>query len=411
MNECDRRAFLAQAGTTMAAVPILAEFVSAAPQTSGGPLPAAVIGVGRQGRAILGELQKMDAVKVLAICDVDQRRLRSGQRRAPGAKAFADHRTLLEQAPHVQAVFIATPTHEHKNVAMDALAAGRHVYCEAPLASTIEDAQALAAAARNARGVFHTGMHGRSNPIYKLARTFFRSGTLRDLVSMRAQYHRKTTWRTPASDPAREKALNWRLDPGVTIGLAGECGTHQFDVFHWYLDKYPVAVRGGGDIRLHDDGRTTPDTIQCTLEFPGGASLQYHATLANSFEGEYEVFHGSEAAIKLAWTAGWMFKEADAPTQGWEVYANRQQFHNDEGITLIADATKLAAQGRLKEGVGLPNPPLYYALNDFLMSVIDGKPVVCSADEGMRAAIVGISAHRAVTTGAVVPIDEAAFKV
>jgi hypothetical protein len=50
-----------------------------------------------------------------------------------------------------------------------------------------------------------------------------------------------------------------------------------------------------------------------------------------------------------------MFKEADAPTQGWEVYANRQQFHNDEGITLIAGATKLAEQGKLKEGVGLPH--------------------------------------------------------
>jgi len=411
MNTCDRRTFLTHAGTTVAALPLLAEFVSAAPHASGDALPVAVIGVGRQGRAILGELQKIDAVSVAAVCDVDPRRLASGLRRAPAATDFADHRTLLDRMPDLRAVFIATPTHEHKNVALDALAAGRHVYCEAPLASTIDDARALAAAARNANTIFQTGMHGRSNPIYKLARTFFRSGTLRDLVSMRAQYHRKTTWRTPASDPAREKTLNWRLDPDLTIGLAGEFGTHQFDVFHWYLDAYPLTVRGGGAVRLHDDGRTTPDTIHCTLEFPAGACLQYHATLANSFEGQYEIFHGSDAAIKLARTAGWMFKEADAPTQGWEVYANRQQFHNDEGITLIADATKLAAQGRLKEGLGLPNPPLYYSITDFLTSVIDNKPVVCSADEGMRAAIVGISTHRAVTTGEVVAIDDAAFKV
>jgi predicted dehydrogenase len=220
---------------------------------------------------------------------------------------------------------------------------------------------------------------------------------------MRAQNYRKTSWRTPASDPARERALNWRLDPAVSIGLAGELGTHQFDVAHWFVGAYPTEARGSGSIRLHDDGREMADTIQCDLAFPGGASLQYQASLANSFEGRYELFSGSNASIKLAWTAGWMFKEADAPTQGWEVYANRQQFHNDQGITLIADATQLASQGKLKEGVGLPNPPLYYAVGDFLKSVMEGEPVSCPIDEGARATIVGIQTHRAVSTNAVVP--------
>ena len=75
----------------------------------------------------------------------------------------------------------------------------------------------------------------------------------------------------------------------------------------------------------------------------------------------------------MAWSHGWMFKEADAPTQGWEVYANRQQFHNDEGITLIADATKLASQGKLKQGVGLPHDSLYYSLFDFLKAISEGE--------------------------------------
>jgi predicted dehydrogenase len=120
----------------------------------------------------------------------------------------------------------------------------------------------------------------------------------------------------------------------------------------------------------------------------------------------YEVFHGSNSAIKLAWTAGWMFKEADAPTQGWEVYASRMQFHNDEGITLIADATKLAEQGRLKEGVILPQPPLYYALSDFLGSVLEDQPPVCSAEEGLRATAVGVLAHQAVMSGERVRIED-----
>jgi predicted dehydrogenase len=86
------------------------------------------------------------------------------------------------------------------------------------------------------------------------------------------------------------------------------------------------------------------------------------------------------------------------------------QFHNDEGITLIADATKLASQGKLKEGVGLPQPPLYYALADFLRSVLEQQPVVCPAEEGLRAAAVGILANQAVLSGESVTIDEALLR-
>jgi hypothetical protein len=106
-----------------------------------------------------------------------------------------------------------------------------------------------------------------------------------------------------------------------------------------------------------------------------------------------------------------MFKEADAPTQGWEVYANRQMFHNEEGITLIADATKLASQGKLKEGVGLPNPPLYYALADFLSAAGSGSSPACTAADGLRATIVAIHAARAVATETEQAIDPALYEV
>ncbi|VAX42824.1 hypothetical protein MNBD_PLANCTO03-2327, partial [hydrothermal vent metagenome] len=93
------------------------------------------------------------------------------------------------------------------------------------------------------------------------------------------------------------------------------------------------------------------------------------------------------------------------------VYANRQQFHNDEGITLIAGATKLAEQGKLQEGIGLPHPPLYYALGDFLKSVAEGAQVACSAEEGYRSTVVGIRAAQAVATGEEVEIAEADLRV
>lgn len=406
--QTDRRTFLAGAAAGVAALAVMPEYLPAAVRPDA-ELTVGLIGAGRQGRTILGEIQKLPAAKVLAVCDSDESRLKSGLGRVTGAEGFADYRSLLERKD-LTAVVIATPTHLHRQIALDAIAAGKHVYCEAPLAHSYEDCKAIVSAASAAKTLFQVGMEGRSNPIYKLARTFFRSESVRDLIMMRGQHNQKTTWRLPASTPDREREVNWRLDPAVSIGLAGELGTHQFDVFNWYVNAYPIRVRGSGSVRLHKDGRTVADTIECDLVYSNGATLQYQSSLATSFEGRSEIFFGSNSTIKLAWNAGWMFKEADAPTQGWEVYANKQRFHNEDGITLIADATKLASQGKLKEGVGLPNPSLYYALADFLASVIDGKPVACSAEEGLRAALVGISVNQAVLAGQEIKIDEAMLK-
>ena len=369
-----------------------------------------LVGAGRQGRAILGELATFEGVEVVAVCDVVEGRMKSGLRRVKGAEGFATHREMLDKRPELDAVVVATPTHLHRQVALDAVAAGKHVYCEAPLAHTEDDCRAIAAAARGGDRVFAVGYQARSNPVYTLARTFARSGSLRDLIAMRAQYHRKTSWRTPASTPELEKALNWQLDPDVSLGLLGEFGSHQLDTFHYFLGRYPVEVSGRGSILMYDDGRGVADTVHADLVFDGGELLSYSATLANSYEGRYELLVGSMASFKLAWSHGWMFKEADAPTQGWEVYANRQHFHNDAGITLIADATQLASQGKLKEGVGLPYSSLYYALEAFLQSASEGADVACGVGDGLRTTIVAIRAARAVASGETQAIEPEALK-
>lgn len=405
-----RRDFLAHAAGAVTAVALMPEWLPAAPVIRGQALRVALVGAGRQGRAIVAELGKLESVAVAALCDSDAARLEQGLRRTPGAAGFADHRTLLEKASEFDAVIIATPTHTHKSIAIDALAAGKHVYCEAPLAHTIDDARDIARAARASKQVFFAGLDARSNPVYQLARGFFRTDAVRDTVSLHAQWHQKNSWRVPASDPAREKALNWRLDKDLSAGLPGELGTVQIDVFNWYTDRLPSRVVGFGSVRFHQDGRQIADSTSCTFAYPDGLTLTLESTLANSYQGRFELLHGSNAAIRLAQTHGWMFKEADAPTQGWEVYANRQQFHNDEGITLIAGATKLAEQGKLKEGVGLPDQPLYYALADFVRAVAEGKPPTTTAADGFRATALGLLAQQAVVTGNTIDIDPALFK-
>ena len=409
MTDHTRREFLIHSAGVLGAMAILPDLSAAALRTLT-PVELGLIGVGRQGRAIIVELQKLDNVTIGAICDSDESRLNAATRRAPNAQAYPDYRRLLDDKS-IRGVIIATPTHLHTQIALDALAAGKHVYCEAPLAHTIDDCKRIAGAAATAKTVFAVGLEGRSNPVYQLARTFYRSDSVRDPVTIEAQHYQKTSWRFSASSPDRDREVNWRLDPEVSLGLPGELGVHQFDVFHWYTDKYPESVSGHGSVRAYDDGRTVADTAHCDLVLPSGLLARWSGSLANSHAGRYELFRGVNAAIKLAWSHGWMFKEADAPTQGWEVYANRQQFHNDEGITLIAGATKLAEQGKLKEGIGLPHPSLYYALADFVRAVAGEGAVGCDAAAGARSTMVAIWAAHAVAQGKAITIDPASLKV
>ena len=113
-----------------------------------------------------------------------------------------------------------------------------------------------------------------------------------------------------------------------------------------------------------------PDTIQTIFEYPGGAQLTCECTLANSFDADYEVLYGTDAAIMMRGPKAWMFKEVDSPLLGWEVYARKDQFYKETGIALIANATKLAnLTEKATDEAAYTSTPLYYALESFLTNV------------------------------------------
>ena len=244
MTEVDRRTFLSSAAGTVAAMALVPNLSAFAGYSLTAPLRVGVIGIGRQGREILGELTKLPDVEVTAMCDSDARRLSAGLRRASGAEGFDSVESLLSSGK-VDAVVVATSTHTHKEVALKCFEAGLHVYLECPLAHTLEDCIAISEAARSAKGVIAAGLQGRANPVYQLARGFYKTDSVRDPVSMRAQHHQKTNWITPSNDAARRDALNWKLDPSRANGLAGEWGTQQFDVFHWFINVFIIQRTTG----------------------------------------------------------------------------------------------------------------------------------------------------------------------
>lgn len=372
------------------------------------PVRCGVIGTGFQGRALLTTLARLPGAPVAAICDAYEPSLKSAQEIAPQAKSYTDYRQMLDTEKELQAVFIATPSYRHREPALAAIQAGRHVYCEAPLAATVDDARAIALATKDAKSVFQVGMQQRANPVYQHAVKFV-SAALRNVAQVRTQWHRKQSWRRAAREPQRERELNWRLARATSTGLMGELGVHQIDVANWYLKKLPVAVSGFGGILQWRDGREVADTVQCLVEYPGDVRLVYDATLGNSFDGIYELFMGADGAILTREDRSWLFKEADAPMLGWEVYARTDKVGDETGIALVADATKYLEQGKNPaEAAAAAGPSgkdaLYYAVESFLNCVREGKKPACGPLEGMQAAVVAIKANEAVTTGSRVTI-------
>lgn len=354
----NRRDFLRGASTAtilsmMGGVPLVgadAPAPAAAPaevkKPSGPPFPIGVIGLGAQGREIVNRLSKIPTSVVVGLCDTYEKSATRAKEAAPEAEIYTDYTQLLANKK-IKGVVVATPTHQHRKIVEDALAAGKHVYCEAPLAHTVDDARAIAqAAAKAPRCNFQAGLQRRSDTqIYNLQK-FVLSGAWGTPLKARAQWAKKTSWRRTAPNPEREKALNWRLYDETSTGLVGEIGIHQIDLMTFFFKAKPKSVTGFGAVQYwskDNDDRSVFDTAQMLFEFPNKVGFYYDVTLANSFEGDYEALYGSDAAIVIRGANGWMFKESDAPQLGWEVYAKKEDgvAYKEAGISLRADATKI----------------------------------------------------------------------
>ena len=208
-----------------------------------------VIGMGPWGRDnILHTLARIKEAQVVAVCDHYPASLKKGAAAAPGAEAVDDYRKVLDNKD-IQAVVVVTPSHQHKEIVIAALQAGKHVYCEAPMAASIEDARAIARAARDAKKqVFQVGLQQRSEPQRYFLLSFIRSGAMGKNLMARAQWNKKQPWRFPSPNPDREKEINWRLRGDVSSGLMGEIGVHQHDSVSWYLGARPTSVTGFGSL-------------------------------------------------------------------------------------------------------------------------------------------------------------------
>jgi len=451
LDDLNRRDFLRGASfgslmVMMGGIPLHAqEKPGAAPadtgfDATGLPLNCAVIGCGVWGREILHTLAVMPNAPVVAICDTYAGFLRRASEITPKAAQFKDYRQVLE-LKEVQGVIVATPSHQHREIVEAALKAGKHVYCEAPLAASIEDARAIAQAAKAAVKLnFQAGLQARSDPWrHYIVSKFLRVGAVGKNLSARSQWHARDSWRRTAQNPEREKELNWRLRRDVSPGIIGEAGVHQLDVMNWFLNERPTAVTGFGNILAWSDGRDVPDTVQAVLEYPDQVNYLYDGTLGSSFEAECDTLFGTYATVMMRGTKGWLFKESDSPLLGWEIYASKEQFHTETGIVLSMNATK-SVKPKSAEDAAYSESPLHFALAAFLKNsnivgtgaknfsdtygadTSDGLPeymatlakdraAAAGFEEGFEATVCALKANEAIVQGGKIVLKKEWFEI
>ncbi|MGA8659715.1 MAG: Gfo/Idh/MocA family oxidoreductase [Chthoniobacterales bacterium] len=143
-----------------------------------------------------------------AIADKNEELAEGARRRLGFQKAYGDWRRLIED-PGVHVVDITTPNHLHVDVALAAIEAGKHIYCEKPMAVRAEDAQRMAAAAKRAGVYTMVAFNNLKTPAALVAGQILKRGEIGEPVRFRGRY-RNSTPVTAARSPWTPKSAPWR---------------------------------------------------------------------------------------------------------------------------------------------------------------------------------------------------------
>src|SRR5688572_28415961 len=152
-------------------------YLSGRPPGRRAPLRHASIGVGGMGGTDLDQIRSHADVEIVAICDVDEKRLDEAGKGSPGARKYRDWRELLEkESANIDSVNVTTPDHMHAAITIAALRLKKHVYCQKPLTRTVAEARAVAREAKEAGTVTQMGIQNHSLAHYAMAHAVFRAG-------------------------------------------------------------------------------------------------------------------------------------------------------------------------------------------------------------------------------------------
>lgn len=373
-SSVSRREFLGTAaGAGLAALPLAAGLARAADDT----VRCALIGTGSRGTAHLRALAKVDKARVVALCDNDEARLNDAAKLAPGAETVADWKKLLDRKD-LDAVFVATPCHLHKEMAVAVLQSGRHCYCEKPIAITVPDLNELVKAVKAApKLVFQTGLQLRYSVVTAPTIKAVKDGAVGKPVLIRAH-------RYNVKDIAAHK--KWFFNREQSGDIIVEQAVHELDMFNEVFGKVPTKASGFGGLAVRKDPpRDILDHYTLSLEY-----------------GPNEHVHYSHC---------WFGSSADPhPNRQELVFGTEKVADLEKGLILPREGNEEPQRAK-----GVPNPqdrrapetdPTVLAFQDFFRCIRDGKQPIANVETGRDCVLTALLGRKATYEGRTVTMKE-----
>lgn len=346
---------------------------------AGRPVGTGMIGTGNRGSYLLRGVLAQPGAKVLALCDIKPDRLdRAATAAAKDSPAtYPDWHKVIERKD-IGAVFIATPPYLHSEMAIAALKAGKHVYCEKPIGINPAQVRELLAVARKSKTVFTAGQQLRSMKVFSEAVRRIREGVIGDVIMVKAQRHAQ-------ADLAHDGSSgDWYFDVTKGGGYLIEQSVHNLDLCNWAIGAHPTRAAGFGAIGLYKNdppGRTIFDCGSITYDYPGGVKMSFTQNVFHPRNlpsgGQYIQVFGTKGAVDLM---------TGSPT----MYPLGR-----EGKPVV-----LAEKGREDQ---------YAHIAAFFDAVVNGAKSPADITIGSTAALTAILGHEAMTRQTVVNWSE--FKI
>lgn len=313
----------------------------------------AAIGTGGRCQYLMSLFNRAGGNDITAVCDVyEPRALQAQSKYAPQASLENDYRRVLERK-EIDAVVIGAPDHWHVTMTVDAVGAGKDVYCEKPVTHTLEEGERLINAVKASKQVVQTGTQQRSWAHYKRAKEIIAAGTLGQITFIRTywyQNHLNSAAHPPQIDLAKldwkqflgpvadrpfqaDHYANWRWYWDFGGGAFTDLFIHWVDVVHWFTgEDRPVRATASGT-RAILKLRETPDTMSCALTYPSSI-VEFDCALLGYIEGGGILFRGDKGAMRLHRTGFSVYNELPRYSENYEPDAVAEQMKSTGDGTL-----------------------------------------------------------------------------
>jgi predicted dehydrogenase len=439
-QELSRRDFIRTAAATGAGLLLTRGTLAQEAKPKGGDLNLALIGAGSQGLVLLAACLKIPNLKFKAVCDIWSYSQTYGsnilKKYDQPVNVYADYQEMLAKEKDVEAVIIATPDWVHAEQTVACLKAGKHVYCEKEMSNTLEGAKQMALAARETGKLLQIGHQRRSNPRYWHAKRLIeKDKILGRITHVYGQWNRSVDQSQDRGWPKKYEMdqatltkygydsmpqfRNWRWFKRFSAGAIADLGSHQIDIFNWFLGVPPQNVMAGGGLDYYRD-REWYDNVMAIYQYgpPTGVVRGFYEVLnTTSFGGYYEAFMGDEGTLVLSedTNVGYMTREVQAKKREWEDNASKVSKMGKDAIELKIGETRRAdgkkdAQS-LKMAADVQKPIHQPHLENFFDAIRNGTPLNCPPEVAYETTVSVLRVNEAVAEAKRLDFKPEEFKV